>query len=183
MASERGKLVALFVLLAVLAVVGYRALTSGVQTPPESGTSRTAATQTNAPATVEPPDVRLDALQAQRVSPGDNTRNLFQFGSGAAASANLPTAPARMPQQEQPPGQVQPTTSLPPPITLKFIGVVEAPNRALRLAILSDGRGVYHGREGDIIEGRYRILTIGTESVEITHLDGRGTQTIRLSGS
>ena len=39
-----------------------------------------------------------------------------------------------------------------------------------------------HGKEGDIIDGRYRILKIGTESIEMAYLDGRGRQTIRLTG-
>ena len=39
-----------------------------------------------------------------------------------------------------------------------------------------------HGKEGDIIDGRYRILKIGTESIELVYLDGRGKQTIRLTG-
>ena len=47
-------------------------------------------------------------------------------------------------------------------------------------AVLRDDRGVYHGREGDIIEGRYRILKIGAESIELAYVDGRGRQTIRL---
>ena len=45
------------------------------------------------------------------------------------------------------------------------------------------GRNVFYGREGDIIEGRYRIVRIGLESIEMMHVDGRGQQTIRLSGS
>ena len=50
--------------------------------------------------------------------------------------------------------------------------------------MLSDGRGApLYGNEGDIIEGRYRILRIGVESIEMAYLDGRGRQTIRLSGS
>ena len=69
-----------------------------------------------------------------------------------------------------------------PPIPFKFIGILEVPGQAQRVAILSDARGVYHGREGDIIEGRYRILKIGAESVEMAEVDGRGRQTIRLSG-
>ena len=69
-----------------------------------------------------------------------------------------------------------------PPIPFKFIGVLEIPGQSQRVAILSDPRGVYHGREGDIIEGRYRILKIGVESVEMAEVDGRGRQTIRLSG-
>ena len=40
--------------------------------------------------------------------------------------------------------------------------------------MLSDGRNVFHGGEGDIIEGRYRIIKIGAESIEMAHLDGRG---------
>ena len=71
-----------------------------------------------------------------------------------------------------------------PPIPLKFIGIVESPSTRQKIAVLSDGRGTsFHGREGDIIEGRYRILRIGAESIEMAYLDGRGRQTIRLTGS
>ncbi len=71
----------------------------------------------------------------------------------------------------------------PPPIPLKFIGVLDAPTRLGRLAILSDSRGgVFYGKEGDTIEGRYRVLSISTESAELVYMDGRGRQTIRLSG-
>ena len=66
---------------------------------------------------------------------------------------------------------------------MRFIGLVEAPQQAQKIAVLSDGRGIYQGREGDIIEGRYRILRIGVESVDMAYVDGRGRQTIRLSGS
>ena len=38
------------------------------------------------------------------------------------------------------------------------------------------------GREGDIIDGRYRLVRIGVESVVMEYLDGRGRTTIRLSG-
>jgi hypothetical protein len=66
---------------------------------------------------------------------------------------------------------------------LKFIGlIVEGPG-AGKIAVLSDGRFVFHGREGDIIEGRYRVVRIGDESLQMEHVDGRGRQTNRLSGS
>jgi hypothetical protein len=66
---------------------------------------------------------------------------------------------------------------------MRFIGIVEAPERSQKIAILTVGRGIYRGREGDIIEGRYRLLRIGVESIEMAYLDGQGRQTIRLSGS
>jgi hypothetical protein len=71
----------------------------------------------------------------------------------------------------------------PPPIALKFIGVVERAPSQLKLAVLSDGRNVFYGREGEVIEGRYRIERIGVESIEMSYVDGRGRQTLRLSGS
>ena len=52
-----------------------------------------------------------------------------------------------------------------------------------KVAVLSDGKFVYYGREGDIIEGRYRVVRIGEESVQMEYVDGRGRQTIRLSGA
>jgi hypothetical protein len=70
-----------------------------------------------------------------------------------------------------------------PPIPLRFIGLIEPVQRSGRVAMLSDGRGaVISGREGDIIEGRYRVLRIGADSLELAYADGRGRQTIRLSG-
>ncbi len=79
-------------------------------------------------------------------------------------------------------GPVEPPP--PPRIPLKFIGLVSsAEDRTVgRLAILSDARGVYYGREGEIIEGRYRILKIGVESIDLAYLDGRGRQTITQTG-
>ena len=64
---------------------------------------------------------------------------------------------------------------------MKFIGILES-KKTGRLAVLSDARGVYQGREGETIEGRYRILRIGVESVDLAYVDGRGRQTIRLTG-
>jgi hypothetical protein len=53
-----------------------------------------------------------------------------------------------------------------------------------RIAFLSDGRGApLYGHEGDTVLGQYRILRIGAESIEMSYLDGRGRQTIRLTGS
>jgi hypothetical protein len=70
-----------------------------------------------------------------------------------------------------------------PPIALKFIGVLETANTQ-KIAVLTDGRGApLYGKEGDTVLGQYKILHIGVESIEMAYLDGRGRQTIRLSGS
>ena len=84
-----------------------------------------------------------------------------------------PAAPA-VPTGPPPPPPI-------PPITLKFIGVISSDSIG-KIAGLSDGKFVYRGREGQTIEGRYRIVKIGEESIQIEYVNGTGRQTIRLSG-
>jgi len=179
MPPERRRLVALIAPLALLvAVAGYRWF--GPASVATSGARATArATRGGRTATAVPaPDVHLQALQEERPGPRPE-RNLFRFKPKAP--------PPPPPVVAAPPVVAVPSGPPPPPplapITMRFIGLVEAPEHAQKIAILSDGRGIYQGREGDIIEGRYRIVRIGVESVEMAYLDGRGRQTIRLSGS
>jgi len=71
----------------------------------------------------------------------------------------------------------------PPPITLKFIGTLREEGKP-PIAVLSDGHGPpMYGIEGGTVAGRYRVLRIGAESIEMSYLDGRGRQTIRQTGS
>lgn len=183
MATRRRQQILLALLLVVLAVAGYRAWTStsAVPLPAANGTSPAPAarrtTQQQAAATA--PDVRLEALDADRPRPGLAERDLFRFKPKPP-----PPAPKPIAQPVGPPVATgPPPPPPPPPIPYKFIGLVES-GPAKRLAVLSDGRGLpVYGREGDIIEGRFRIVRIGAESIEMEHIDGRGRQTIRLSGS
>jgi hypothetical protein len=141
----------------------------------------TAPGTTAAPAAPKATDVHLDALNAERPKPEGAERDLFRFKPKAP-----PPPPPAPPRVEQPAVPVVPAGPPPPPpvppITLKFIGVVESHGE--KIAVLSDGRNApFSGKEGAIIEGRYRILKIGVESVELAYADGRGRQTIRLTGS
>lgn len=135
------------------------------------------------------PKVGLEALVAKRPEPAEGERNPFRFqpkapppppgaGGKPGAGGTSGSEPAAPPAPVTPPSPPQP-----PPIPLKFIGIVEGKGGVGKIAVLSDVRGVYQGREGEIIEGRYRIVRIGVESVEIEYVDGQGRQTIRLTGS
>ena len=126
--------------------------------------------------------VKLDELRAPRPEPVDGDRNPFRFGQRTAPRATSSES-ERPPVVDQPQMPVTPLPPPgPPPIALKFIGLVEAPTQGGKLAVLSDGRSVFHGYEGAIIDGRYRIVRIGVESIEMTYADGQGRQTIRLTG-
>jgi len=125
-------------------------------------------------------DVRLDLLTASGGDTPTVSRNPFRFQERAVPVARRAAAPPR-PEFTAPPVPTGPPP--PPPITLRFIGLIEAPPRTGRVALLSDGRGgLMYGREGDTVDGRYRMLRVGLDSIEMAYLDGRGRQTIRLSG-
>jgi hypothetical protein len=180
MLPERRRQFLLVLLAVVLAAVIY------VEWPQ---TADRATATSNRPGAAHPsaaasgstaPDVHLKSLEAEHTKPGDVERNLFKFRP-------KPSPPPARPTVAMPPQPVVPSGPPPPPplppIALKFIGLLETGN-AQKIAILSDGRGVpLYGKEGDTVLGQYKILHIGIESFELTYLDGRGRQTIRLSGS
>ena len=171
-------------LLAVLTVVAYRAWTSTSATPArtsnEAGAAASSAGRSGQATPQRPaaPDVRLEALDGTRPKPGGGDRNLFRF---------KPKAPPPAPPVERLPPPVAPVPTGPPPpppvppIPLKFIGTLE--RNGQKIAILSDTTGhVSYGPEGATIDGRYRIIRIGAESIELAYVDGRGRQTIRFTG-
>ena len=188
MGTERRKQILLVALLVALAVVVYRALAAPA--PSDAPAATTAARSTTnagkaASGTPTAPDVHLESLKIDRPRPVETERNLFRFKPKAP-----PPPPPVAPRPAQPTAPVTPAvpTGPPPPppvppITLKFIGVMEVPTEARRIAVLSDGRGSpIYGKEGETVLGQYRILKIGVESIEIAYADGRGRQTIRLTG-
>jgi len=130
-------------------------------------------------------DVDLKPLESERPEPGESTRNPFRFKQKPPPQPSAATIKQREEQAAQAAtlasGPVEPPP--PPRIPLKYIGDVSDPkNPGKRIAVLSDLRGTYFGREGEVVEGRYRIVKIGVESIELAYLDGRGRQTIRQTG-
>jgi hypothetical protein len=129
-------------------------------------------------------DVRLAKLEQEWPAPSDSRRNPFTMAPAPPPPSETPSASSK-PVDEGPPAPPVPTGPPPPPpippITLKFIGVISSDSIG-KIAGLSDGKFVYRGREGQTIEGRYRIVKIGEESIQIEYVNGTGRQTIRLSG-
>ena len=195
MATERIRQLVLGALVVLLIAVIVKLVWPATSAAPAATSNPTGAATAGAPArrtqaartAPEPPNVHLDALNAERPRPEAAERNLFRFKPKPPPPPPPPPSPAPgLPVPQQPTAPVLPAGPPPPPplapITLKFIGVM-GPDTA-KIAILSDGRNPpFLGKEGAIIEGRYRILKIGVESVELAYADGRGRQTIRLTGS
>ena len=183
MAPERRRQLVLAVVAVALAGLAYR-LWPGptADSVPASSNVRGSARSPGGSAAIDAPDVHLEALEAERAKPQEMTRNLFRFRTKAPppaspSGAGKPALPPTEPSGPPPPIP-------PPPIALKFIGTLELTEQKRKIAILSDGKnGVpIYGAEGETIEGRYKILKIGAESIEMANMDGSGRQTIRLTG-
>jgi hypothetical protein len=180
MLPERRRQLLLVLIAVALAVVVY---VEWPQTADQVRTTSNPRGATSAPAAgLSAPDVHLKSLEEERTKPGEVERNLFRFrAKPAPPPAPRPTVAIAPPQPIAPSGPPPPPPL--PPIALRFIGLLETGNTQ-RIAILSDGRGApLYGKEGDTVLGQYKILHIGVESIEMAYLDGRGRQTIRLSGS
>jgi len=179
----------LLLLLIVAAIVGGAfyfvrspaALVDGGTTVPAGGGAQTSR-QGNPVG-----DVRLESLDRQDGSLDQDdarstpSRDVFRFGEKRVAVAVPPQPTPRVPVEPVPQAPTGPPP--PPPIPLRYIGYLDQSGEVPRVAVLSDGRGnVFNGKEGDVIEGRYRVLRIGNDSADLIYVDGRGRQTIRLSG-
>jgi hypothetical protein len=122
-------------------------------------------------------DVRLALLQTQSASFVAPRRDPFRFKP----------KPAPVVRQVAPPVVfVPPTPSGPPPpprieAQIRLIGVFDT-GPGGRTVALTDGTRLIHGREGDVIEGRYRLLKVDQSSVDIAYLDGTGRVRLPLSG-
>lgn len=132
-------------------------------------------------ATAPPPavpvvDLDLARLRAAGGQLHESERDPFRFRPKAPPPAP-PVQPR--PQVFVPPVPTGPPP--PPPIPLKYFGFVSVNGQ--KTASFSDARGnTFTGKEGDVLEGRYRLLRIGQDSVDLAYLDGRGQQSIRMTG-
>jgi hypothetical protein len=174
-------------LLVALALVAGLALVSWLM-PGKSAAPAPRASNPRVPAakkgveTVQPADldVHLEELKAARPASEAGERNPFRFY--VKPPPPPPPAPPVASRGNAPPPPVVDAGPPPPPkIPLKFIGVIEVPGGG-KVAALSDCRMTMHGREGEIIAGQYRLVHIGVESVVMEYVDGRGRETIRMSG-
>jgi hypothetical protein len=180
-------LIAAIVAVIVVRSTGDSSSTATRPNRPAPQTGRAAADGKQLAAAQTPVDINLEALALPRGEPAEEGRNPFRF-QPKAPPPPPPEPPAPSPKTMSSNASAEPMVPVvpagpppPPPIPLKFIGIVGKAD-GTKIAVLSDGRKTHHGIEGQDIDGRYRILKIGAESVEIAYIDGRGRQTIRLTG-
>jgi hypothetical protein len=178
-------LVALGVAVALYAVMW---LMPGKSAAPSAAPSKPRiAARTGAQAAAVP-DVRLEALKQPRSATPGSRRNPFRFYEPPPPPAPPPPVISKLPPVVVPPPPDVPSGPVGPPpppkisLTLKYMGLLEGVPGKGKVAAFSDCRATMRGSEGDIIDGRYRLVRIGVESVVMEYPDGRGRETIRQSG-
>lgn len=170
---SREALVLVALLVVLVAVVAYQLRGRGLSGTPgqaaqgAAGSSRSAVARDH---TAAVPDLRLSALRATAPPLAPSRRNPFVEPPQAPPPSAALARPT--PESSVPPG--------PPPITLKLVAIVQGSGRPL--VALTDGRDVFYGREGDVIEGRYKIVKVNVESIDISYVDGRGQRRLGLAG-
>jgi hypothetical protein len=138
-----------------------------------------------------PPALGLERMEAERPAPSVR-RDLFRFGAatpepaagqdpGTGQTPQRPGGGRRgTPIPQQPVEQLPVAPAPPPPIPLRVVGIAQTDRGAV--VALSDGKSTFQGRVGEVVEGRWRIISIGVESVVIERVDGTGRQTLRGPG-
>jgi hypothetical protein len=105
-------------------------------------------------------------------------RNPFTFGMRPAP---VQQAVRSMPATGQF-GEVPALLQGPPPIGLRLAGMMVAPGTSRTMATLKDPStwALFHAFEGDVVDGRYKLVKVGDKSVVVSYVDGSGQRTLGL---
>jgi hypothetical protein len=70
----------------------------------------------------------------------------------------------------------------PPPIVLRLTALIVIPGSGRTMITLKDpGTGaLFQAFEGDVVDGRYRVVKVGNQSVVLSYVDGSGARTVTL---
>jgi hypothetical protein len=139
-----------------------------------------AATQISSTGQLDPSLHMEGMLAAESLVYSGTGRNIFAPGAEQAIESAKVEAP-KFPVRPNPPAPqvIAPTGPPPPtPVNLKFFGT--ATQNGVRKALLLGGDDVFLASQGDIVQRRYRIVTIAANSIVVEDLPNTNQQTLPL---
>ncbi len=112
-------------------------------------------------ATQSRPAVHAGSARRKKIADGANAE-------AVAAGAPSPAGVALDGKIIDPPGTEADPTG--PPDQLNLVGVIEAPTRALRLAVFAVNGRMVQGRVGDLVGDRYRVRSFTDQGAELVEV-------------
>src|SRR5271156_2597508 len=124
------------------------------------------------------PTLRMEAMLVPESLVYSGTgQNIFS-ASSVPVDIPKPIVSVR-PQGPPPPPPPPPGPPPPPPIDLKFFGTATAPG-GKRQAFLLHGDGGFLASDGDIVQRRYKVVSISANSILVEDLANNNRQTLPL---
>ncbi|MBN2371129.1 MAG: hypothetical protein JXO72_11655 [Vicinamibacteria bacterium] len=174
-------LATLAILLIIAMGVVFRVLSSGKKEAKPVNVRRETASserETNLPR------IHLARLDAARGKPRAVSRDVFEYGRPPA-----PPTPEEPPEGAFSPPPItalaqplEPTPLALPPLNVRYIGAVQTPRGVWFAALLTDGKELLTGKEGDVLASRFEIVKIGHESLDVREVASGNQRRIRLGG-
>ena len=124
------------------------------------------------------PTLRMEAmLVTESLAYSGNGRNIFSANS-MPVDIPKPIAPVRK-AGPPPPPPPPPGPPPPPPIDLKFFGTTTGAD-GRRDAFLLHGDDVFLASDGDIVQRRYKVISISANSILVEDMANNNRQTLPL---
>ena len=186
--QKKAAIIAVFVLvMAAIAYYDLRDDSAPAPAPAPVVTTRVGNASNGTAKNVGTTAAQLDPTL--RMGPMLRAESLVYSGSGrnifSAASAPIdipkPIVPVRSKGPVAPVDTPPPGPPPPPPIDLKFFGTESSAGGEKR-AFLLKGEDVYLASPGDIVARRYKVDSIGTNSIVVEDLTDNNRQTLPLLG-
>jgi hypothetical protein len=150
---------------------------SAVAVPPGRSTGAAAKNLGTTSAQLDP-TLRMEAmLVTESLAYSGNGRNIFSANS-VPVDIPKPIAPVRK-AGPPPPPPPPPGPPPPPPIDLKFFGTATGAD-GKREAFLLHGDDVFLASDGDIVQRRYKVVSVSANSILVEDMANNNRQTLPL---
>jgi hypothetical protein len=156
-------------------VNGVRGANAGLRIAPGVAATKMASTSSS----LDPTLHESAMLRTESLVYSGSGRNIFSatYVPPVNIPKNMPKARPGMSAGTAPVLQQGPPP--PPPINLKFFGTAIRAG-GLRQAFLLNGEDVYLASAGDIVARKYKIISIGTNNIQVEDLQNDNTQSLPL---
>jgi hypothetical protein len=153
-----------------------------VSTPPGFVAGKGAAQQVGTTSGKLDPTLHMEAmLVTESLVYGGTGRNIFAGADTVAPVSSIPKpiAQARPSVPLPPPPVVNLGPPPPPPINLKFFGTSTSAS-GVRKAFLLNGDDVYLASAGDVVQRKYRVISIAPTTILIEDIPNNNKQSLPL---